>query len=98
MATLWERVRTALDGRRKVSREVSCEELNQLLIDYVDGTLSSDDHTRLEAHFTDCPNCLAMMKTYRETIAFCRELFSHSMPFEIRTRLSRFLDEKLQEL
>ncbi|MBI3013589.1 MAG: zf-HC2 domain-containing protein, partial [Candidatus Tectomicrobia bacterium] len=66
------------------------------LIDYVDGNLPAEDRARLDPHSKNCPNCLAMMKTYRQTIAVSREVSRCSMSAEIRLRLERFFQEKLR--
>ncbi|HLC25147.1 MAG TPA: zf-HC2 domain-containing protein [bacterium] len=97
MLNLLKKAWTILSRRMMASGGISCEELNQLLIDYVDGTLPDEDRARLDGHLKDCPNCLAMMRTYRKTIGLTREVHQNNMPTEVRERLKRFLDEKMQE-
>jgi len=94
--SLFGKVRATLRCWLSGARSVSCEELVRLLIDYVDGALPAADRSRLEAHLKDCPNCLSMMRTYRQTIDLSRGVSNNSMPSEVRLRLQRFLKEKMQ--
>jgi len=79
------------------ARGIRCEELTRLIIDYVDGTMLSRDRARLDSHCKDCPNCFAMMRTYRQAIALSRKVSCSTMPREVRLRLKRFLNEKMGE-
>jgi anti-sigma factor RsiW len=56
---------------------VTCRALTDFLVDYLDGTLGADERARFDAHLAECPNCVAYLHAYRETIrlgrAVCRE-------------------------
>ncbi|MBI3014956.1 MAG: zf-HC2 domain-containing protein [Candidatus Tectomicrobia bacterium] len=97
MFSLFRKLWSSLGCWLLATRGISCEALTRLLIDYVDGTMLGGDRARLDSHFTDCPNCFAMMRTYRQTIDLSREISCDSMPSEIRLRLKRFLNEKMWE-
>src|SRR5439155_736558 len=43
--------------RRK--KDLTCQELVELVTDYLDGTLPRRDRTRFDAHIADCGNCVA---------------------------------------
>ncbi len=75
----------------------SCQEVAQLLIDYVDETLSPDLHAQLTAHMADCPPCLAFMRTYRQTVRLSKELTCDGMPEAVRMRLESFLRRTRRE-
>lgn len=96
MRNPFRRSKTPGSGGGPSGQGVSCEELVQVLIDYVDGNLPAGDRARLDEHFGDCPNCLAMMKTYRKTIDTARGVCADTMPAEVRRRLKDFLEEKMR--
>jgi anti-sigma factor RsiW len=52
--------------RRKKS--LRCQELVELVTDYLEGTLSRRDHARFEAHIADCGNCHEYVEQFRETV------------------------------
>ena len=37
--------------------EMSCQEIVELVTDYLEGALSSTDRKRFEAHLGNCPHC-----------------------------------------
>ncbi|MBI3014958.1 MAG: zf-HC2 domain-containing protein [Candidatus Tectomicrobia bacterium] len=97
MFSLFRKLWSSLGWWFLAARGIRCEELTRLLIEYVDGTMPAGDRVRLDSHFTDCPNCFAMMRTYRQTIDLSRGISSDCMPSEVRLRLKRFLNEKMWE-
>jgi anti-sigma factor RsiW len=56
---------------------VTCRELTDFLVDYLDGTLGADERGRFDAHLARCPDCVTYLRAYRETIrlgrAVCKE-------------------------
>ena len=69
----------------------SCRETVDLLLDYLEGRLSPEDHEALDAHFVNCPPCLAFVKAYRETPRILRESTRSAIPDEVSRRLEQFL-------
>ncbi|MBI1815411.1 MAG: zf-HC2 domain-containing protein [Deltaproteobacteria bacterium] len=51
---------------------MTCKELTELIIDYVEGDLPSPVLATFEAHLAACPECVAYLQSYRETIALGR--------------------------
>jgi anti-sigma factor RsiW len=49
--------------------EMSCQELVELVTDYLDGALPAADIARLEHHLDGCDGCRAYLEQMRETIA-----------------------------
>jgi anti-sigma factor RsiW len=72
----------------------TCRETTDLLIDYVEDVLSSDERAALDAHFAACPPCLAFVRAYRETPRIARESTAAQMPREVRARLESFLQTR----
>jgi anti-sigma factor RsiW len=55
-----------------VREDLSCQELVELVTDYLEGALSPDDHARFEAHLAGCTGCDAHLEQVRTTIALVR--------------------------
>jgi anti-sigma factor RsiW len=49
--------------------ELSCQELVELVTDYVEGALAPHERERFEAHVADCPGCEIYLEQMRTTIA-----------------------------
>lgn len=45
-----------------------CQELVELVTDYLEGTLSRRDRTRFETHLAGCPHCTIYVEQFRETL------------------------------
>jgi len=52
--------------RRK--KGLTCQELVELVTDYLEGTLPRRDRARFEAHIAGCTNCSAYVEQFRETV------------------------------
>jgi anti-sigma factor RsiW len=50
-------------------RELSCEQLVELVTDYLEGTLAPEDVAAFEAHLEECDGCRTYVDQMRETIA-----------------------------
>ena len=48
---------------------LTCQELVELVTDYLDGALSSRDRARFEAHIAACENCREYVAQFEQTIA-----------------------------
>jgi anti-sigma factor RsiW len=53
---------------------VSCEELVNLLLDFVGGDLTPEQRKEIEQHLCDCPPCVQHVEEYRLTIRVTRLL------------------------
>jgi anti-sigma factor RsiW len=47
---------------------VTCQELADFLMAYLDLELPPDVHRQFEDHIDECPPCLAYLDSYRETV------------------------------
>ncbi|MCI0636457.1 MAG: anti-sigma factor [Actinobacteria bacterium] len=68
-----------------------CQDIVELLDDYLDGTLERADADALEAHLEGCQDCAAFFGTYRGTVRASRHLSESQLPPELRQRLLGFL-------
>jgi anti-sigma factor RsiW len=48
---------------------MTCQELVELVTDYLEGALSREDAERFEAHLAACPGCDVYVEQMRSTIA-----------------------------
>jgi len=49
--------------------DLVCQQVVELITDYLEGSLSRSDRRRLEGHLRACPNCTAYLDQMRATIA-----------------------------
>jgi anti-sigma factor RsiW len=59
--------------------EMACNELVQVVTEYLEGTLAEEDRERFEAHLEECPYCVDYVEQFRETIAASGELTLESI-------------------
>ena len=51
-----------------MSNELSCQEMIEVVTDYLDDALPPDDRQRFERHLSYCAGCSAYVEQMRETI------------------------------
>jgi anti-sigma factor RsiW len=72
---------------------ISCQELVELITDYLDGTLAPADAARFERHVEGCPGCTAYLEQMRSTLAALGHLPAESLsPEAERELLAAFRD------
>jgi anti-sigma factor RsiW len=49
--------------------ELTCQELVELVTDYLEGALAPAERARFEAHLAGCPGCTRYVEQIRATIA-----------------------------
>jgi anti-sigma factor RsiW len=64
--------------------EMTCQELVELVTDYLEGALSSGDHARFERHIAGCPDCTTYLEQMKITIRTLGRLPEESVPSEAR--------------
>lgn len=72
-----------------ISRELTCQELVELVTDYLEGTLPPPDRVRFEEHLATCPDCPTYLEQMRQTIRTLGILREHSLAPEARQDLLR---------
>ena len=55
---------------------MTCREFVKFLVEYTSGDLSSAERVTFDAHMAECPDCLAYLRTYQETILLERAAFA----------------------
>lgn len=60
--------------------EMSCQELVELVNEYLEGALPPEDKARFEAHLDECEGCLNYLNQMRKTIELVGRLTEESVP------------------
>ncbi len=76
---------------------ITCRDLAELLLDFVDGSLPPEHRERIEQHLQLCPPCVAYLQTYRATIQLTRKLPCEPPPRECAERLRAVLAQICSE-
>jgi anti-sigma factor RsiW len=78
MSEFWSRLFRR--GRRNgETAGLACQELVELVSDYLEGALSDTDRARFEAHIAGCNDCTTYVRQMRETLALMGELTTDSI-------------------
>ncbi len=48
---------------------MDCNELVEVITDYIEGRLAPEDRRRFDTHLLECPYCVAYVEQMRDTIA-----------------------------
>lgn len=72
---------------------ITCRDLAELLLDFLDGSLPPEHRQRIEQHLQRCPPCVVYLETYRITIKLTRKLPCQPLPAELANRLRAALTE-----
>jgi predicted anti-sigma-YlaC factor YlaD len=72
---------------------LTCQELVELVTDYLEGALTQDVRTRFDEHLAVCPGCETYLDQIRETASLLGEVSVDDITGEVRaTLLSAFRD------
>jgi predicted anti-sigma-YlaC factor YlaD len=75
-------------GSRSHLRDLPCQEVVELVTDYLEGALTTEDSQRLEAHLAGCPHCTEYLAQIRETIRLAGRLTPEDLTPDMRTDLT----------
>lgn len=62
--------------------QLSCQELVELVTEYLEGALSEEERERFEAHIGRCDGCGTYLDQMRETIRLAGSLSASALPPE----------------
>jgi anti-sigma factor RsiW len=51
---------------------ITCQQLIDFIVDYLEGGLSDEQHFEFERHLAVCPSCVNYLATYKETLQMSR--------------------------
>ena len=69
-------------------RELACQEVVELISDYLEDALSTRDRRRLEHHLAGCPHCTAYLAQMRETLRLAGTLKPEDLTPEMTEEFS----------
>jgi anti-sigma factor RsiW len=64
----------------EIAEQLSCQELVELVTDYLEGALPPDEHARFEAHAERCQGCGVYLEQMRVTIDLLGHLPAAALP------------------
>ena len=67
--------------------DLACNELVEIVTEYVEGALTPSERARVEAHLRNCPGCTAYVEQMRETIRLTGRLREDDIPADVRESL-----------
>ena len=68
----------------------SCSKIVDLLVGYLDDTLSSGVRVELDQHLRGCQGCVDQLQTYRTTVSLLRTLCDEDLPTELSDSVATF--------
>jgi anti-sigma factor RsiW len=68
--------------------ELACQQVVEMVSDYLEGALSRSQRRRLEAHLAGCEHCSEYLVQMRATIALTGRLRSEDLTPEMREEFS----------
>ncbi len=67
--------------------DLTCQELVELVTDYLEGALAPEDSARFEQHLGSCPGCRAYLEQMRETVRLTGALREDDLAPAVRDAL-----------
>ena len=78
---------------KRVQRDYTCQEVVELVSEYLEGALTPEHRTAFELHLNYCDGCFVFLEQVRTTAAMARVSPVERIPDEIKTRLLRAFDD-----
>ena len=73
----------------------TCEQVEALASEYLDGDLSQSDRIILERHIKKCEGCSELISDIQNIISLAQTLAESPIPEGVKYRLRKILQEKL---
>ena len=70
---------------------ISCQQLIEYCLDYIEGDLPDDEQARFRRHLGQCPDCVTFFETYRRTPQVSRIALGTTMPPSVKESVRSFL-------
>jgi anti-sigma factor RsiW len=64
--------------------ELACQEMVELVTDYLEGALTRSQRRRFEAHLAGCENCTEYLEQMRATIRLTGALYAEDLTPQMR--------------
>jgi anti-sigma factor RsiW len=69
------------------SDDLPCQELVELVTDYLEEALSASERARFEAHLAGCSGCRTYLEQMRQTVSSVGRLSEESIQADVKERL-----------
>lgn len=83
----WWRARARRAQSRPGRKPLSCQELVELVTDYLEGALDAETRARFEEHIDGCDGCTTYVEQIRETARLVGRLDEKHLPEPARSKL-----------
>jgi anti-sigma factor RsiW len=70
-----------------VVRDLACQEIVEIVTDYLDGAMDQTLRASFEAHLSGCPHCPHYLEQMRATIRVAGTITADDLPPELRAGL-----------
>lgn len=67
--------------------EMTCQELVELVTEYLEQTLTERERARFEAHLTECPYCRTYLEQIRQTIRLLGRITENELAPQVKDEL-----------
>ena len=67
--------------------EPTCQELAELITDYLEGMLAPEQHELFDLHISECPDCTLYVQQMRTTILAAGRIHADDIPPSVRDEL-----------
>jgi anti-sigma factor RsiW len=71
----------------RVYQEPTCQELAELITDYLEGLLAAEQHALFDLHISECPDCTLYVEQMRATILTAGRIHADDIPPAVRGEL-----------
>jgi len=70
---------------------ISCSQLIEYCLDYIEGDLPDEEQMRFRRHLGQCPDCVTFFETYRRTPEVSRVALGTNIPESVQESVRSFL-------
>ena len=70
-----------------ITEDLACQEIVELVTEYLEGTLAPEVVEAFEEHLTICEGCAAYLEQMRETVRVAGTLHREDVPAPVMSRL-----------
>lgn len=81
----------------KVSTNKTCKEISDLILGYLNDTLSRTVKRDFVRHLRICPDCVNFLNTYKKTAATAASLRPEAIPAKVRDNILEFLRSRIRK-
>ncbi len=81
--------------RQRFQPMLTCEQVNDFLMDYLDGRLAEDVKSKFEKHLQMCASCTPFLEQYQKTVELVSQDGQIEVPADLAEHTMSFLRQNL---